>query len=283
MTDNPLLDAIDALTKPDTLLRHRGTEHEHFWAELVRNTTPDERAAAKAAKRKLPRTVGTGEWWCMFCDETRDEKPDENEAPRTIDRQDDPPLLVQLEARIRSTLSDGGAPGKPGSSMLVDQAAFDLASRIRNRLTGWAEDVRVSAERTVPLGALLRRWYAAYAASDHPVGDDDRRARVVAGWVTEIRDLLDPPDQIPYRGQPCPLCGETRAIRDLDGEVTDTVALWAVLRPDYRPEGSYGMCRACGEVIARSADPMQLRARMNGAIAPATRLTATVAESAEIV
>lgn len=282
MTDNPLLDAIDALTKPDTLLRHRGTEHDHFWAELVRDTTPDERAAAKATKRKLPRKVGTGQWWCMFCDETRDEKPDDAPPARTIDRQDDPCLLDQLEKRARTTLSDGGAAGKPGSSMLVDPTALDLANRIRRRISEWAEDLGAHGVPQLSLARMLRWWYVAYTSSPYPVGDDDRKAHTVAGWVTAIRDLLDPPDQIPYRGQPCPLCGETRAIRELEGEVTDTVALWAVLRPDYRAEGSYGMCRACDQIIVRSPDPLQLRAQMNGAIAPATHLTRTVAEATDM-
>lgn len=276
--DNGLLLAVEALTKPDILTRYTGDAHDHFWSELVRPVTPEERAAAKAEKRKLPRTVGTGVWWCMFCDETRDQKPSGDMTQR-IDRHDDPPLLDQLEARVRTSLSDGGAAGSGGASVLVDTSAFALVSRITEKLHTWYTELGASAGNKIPLVQLVRSWYALYLGGHQPVGDDLRRQVILERWVTEIRDLLDPPDQIPYRGQPCPICGETRAIRDLDGEVTDTVALWAVLRPRYREEGSYGLCRACNTVIATSSDPLQLRARMNGAFNPAERLTHTVAEA----
>jgi hypothetical protein len=199
--------------------------------------------------------------------------------PQRIDRHDDPPLLDQLEARVRSSLSDGGAPGAGGASVLVDAAAFDLVARITKKLHAWYGELGAKPGNGLTLLHLLRSWHVLYRAGVQPVGDDARRASTLEGWTTEIRDILDPPDQIPYRGQPCPICGETRAIRDLDGEVADTVALWAVLRPDYRPEGSYGLCRACNTVLARSGDPLQLRAQMNGAIAPGTRLTQRVDEA----
>lgn len=276
--DGTLLDAVDALTKPDVLTRFAGGEHDHAWMELVRPVTPEERLVAKASKRKIGRSVKTGEWWCPFCEKVTTERP---EGPvEKINRRDDPPLLDQLEARVRSSLSDGGSPSAGSASVLLDVVAFDLARGIEAKLRRWFGEMGASPGGGLSLRELLRSWYVLYIGGHHPVGDDDVRRRAVESWVTEVRDILDPPDQIPYREQPCPICGETRALRSLDGEVRDTVALWAVLRPEYRPEGSYGICRACNTVLAQDTDPIRLRARMNGAVAPASRLTQTVADAA---
>lgn len=278
MSDGTLLDAVDALTKPDVLTRFAGGEHDHAWMELVRPTTAEERAAAKASKRKIGRSVKTGEWWCPFCDAVTTERP---EGPvEKINRRDDPPLLDQLESRVRSSLSDGGSPSAGSASVLVDVVAFDLARSIEAKLRRWYAEMGASpSSKGLTLRELLRSWYVLYLAGHHPVGDDEVRRRVVEGWVTQVRDILDPPDQVDYPDQPCPLCGETRALRDIDGEVRDTVALMAVLRPDYRAEGSYGICRACNQVLAQDTDPIRLRARMNGAVAPAKRLTQRVADA----
>lgn len=281
MTDTDLTSAVQDLTTPDTLTRYVGTDHDHSWMELVRPITAAEKAAAKATKVKPPKVVKTGEWWCPFCELTTAVRPQEDEI-KHIDRRDDPSLLDQLEARVRSTLSDGGASGRGGASVLVDVAAYDLSRRIEARMREWLGEVRATPGNGLSLRQLVTSWHQLYIGGVHPVGDDDRRSKNLEEWATEIRDILDPPDQIPYRGQPCPLCGETRALRDIAGEVDNTVALWAVLRPAYRNEGSYGICRACDKILAHDPDPITLRQRMNGTITAATRLTQTVGDAADI-
>lgn len=62
------------------------------------------------------------------------------------------------------------------------------------------------------------------------------------------------------------MCGESRAVKEIEGDAEDTVALWAFLRPAYREEGSYGLCKACDTVLARDPDPLMLRQKMNGTV-----------------
>ena len=52
----------------------------------------------------------------------------------------------------------------------------------------------------------------------------------------------------------------------LASEYRAAVALWAFLRPAYREEGSYGMCKACNRVLATDPDPLALRRIMNGTV-----------------
>lgn len=263
--DRTLLDAVDALTKPVVLARFIGTDHDHEWLDLVRPTTREERAEAKKAKRSLGRTLKTGELWCPWCDTVVTERP-EHEPERRISRQDEPPLLDQLEARIGTSLGDAGTRGANTGGSPIDVAAFNRSQQIGKDVRGWIEKIGGRAGNDLTLTQLLRSWYLLRMGGVNPVGEDDRYRRTLDGWQTAILDILDPPKQIPYMGQPCPLCGETRAVKEVEGIVEDTVALWAFLRPEYREEGSYGLCKACDQVLARDSDPLTLRRKMNGTV-----------------
>lgn len=279
---NELLEAVDALTRPVTAVTFVGTAHAHEWHQVKRSLTPDELAALKKSKGKLvkeDRETPTGQHWCRWCDAVVDQVPAPDDG-QAVNRRDDAPLLEQLTERVRSTLSDGGGSSTAGAGVLIDVAAFDMFDAIDGRLRSWITiELGGKVGKGLTLLELLRSWYVLYASSFNGIGDDQRRQRVLEGWATSIRDILDPPDQVPYMGQPCPICGETRALRGLAGEVEDTVALWAILRPSYRSEGSYGICRACDQILARDTDPMTLRAKMNGAITPATHLTQSIADA----
>jgi hypothetical protein len=270
-----LLAAVDALTEKDRVPMLRGNSHDHDWLELVRVLTRQERDEIKAAnaklpkkdRQKVPRTVKTGEWWCPFCEAVVAERPEE--PAETINRRDDAPLLDQLEERVRGSLGDGGVKGANTGGSPIDIAAFGLRNRIDRDVRKWLKDLGASPGKNLTLAELLRTWHTFRLAGVYPVGEDDVFRVKLEGWETEIRDILDPPTQIPYMGQACPLCGETRAIKTIDAgnDVDeDTVALWAFLRPKYRTEGSYGLCRACGTVLARADDPITLRRKMNGTI-----------------
>lgn len=287
--------AVLALTRPDVLLRKRGEEHQHQWVQLTRPLTTEERAARKKAKKpftildeddtgrmvRKPVTISLPEHVCKWCDATT-LAPDTPDPIETVDRHDDEPLLDQLEAAVRPFLGDGGAGSKGGMSVLVNVEAFNRYDEIDGRIRAWLMTLGGTPGKGLSLAQLLTSWHTLYISGVQPVGEEDRYRDVVVRWQTEIRDILDPPTQIPYRGQPCPVCGETRAVVPGDLGPEETVALWAFLRPKYRDEGSYGLCKACKTVLAREDDPLDLRARMNGAVAPATRLTQTIAEATDI-
>lgn len=267
MTDTPstLLDAVDALTTPVVLARFTGTDHDHEWLDLVRPTTREERVEAKKAKRKLGRTLKTGEFWCPWCDSAVTERPD-HEPERRISRRDEPPLLEQLQDRIRTTLGDSGTRGANTGGSPIDISAFDKAREIDRDVRYWIEQLGGRPGADLTLTQLVRSWYLLRIGGVTPVGEDDRYRIILEKWATTVRDILDPPEQIPYRGQACPLCGETSAVKTVEGDADDAVALWAFLRPAYREEGSYGMCKACNRVLATDPDPLALRRIMNGTV-----------------
>ena len=267
--DRTLLDAVDALTTPVVIARFTGTDHDHEWLDLVRPTTHDERAAAKRAKRKLGRTFRLGELWCPWCDLVVSERP-EFEPERRLSRHDELPLLEQLEARIRTTLGDAGTKGANTGGSPIDIAAFTCAQKIGRDVRGWIEQLGGRTGKDLTLTQLLRSWYMLRIGGVNTSEDDDRYRAVLEKWRTTVMDILDPPEQIPYRGQACPLCGESRAVRDSEGVTEDMVALWVFLRPAYREEGSYGLCKACGTVLARDPDPLTLRRKMNGTLQAGT-------------
>lgn len=272
-----LLNAVDALTKPFVLATFTGTEHDHQWQEVTRPLTAAEIAERKAKKLPPRQKVATGEWWCEWCDTTVDERPAKVKADR-INRHDDPPLLDQLEAAVQSNIGGTGTGQLMHTRTPFDVGAFNLYAAIDDRIRAWLLDLGGHAGKGLTLTQMLTSWSVLRMAGSTSEADLHRYANKLEGWKTGILDIIDPPEQIPYRGQPCPLCGETRARIEVAGEVEDTVALWAFLRPEYREEGSYGLCRACKTVLAEDSDPIRLRARMNGAIAPATRLTRTIGD-----
>lgn len=266
-TPRLLIDAVDDLTTPNVLTRFAGRDHSHDWMELVRPSTREERLAAKKEKppRKLGGMVKTGEWWCPWCELVVAERPDDEPA-LTIDRFDDAPLLDQLEQRIRSTLGDAGTRGANTGGSPIDIAAYSLHGRIRVHVRGWLRAMGARPGKDLTLTQLMRSWYTLRAAGLNPVGEDEKLRKQLDGWRTAIMDILDPPTQVPYRGQACPICGEKRAQKEVEGVVDDSVALWAVLRPAYRSEGSYGICRACDTILAKDPDPILLRQKMNGTV-----------------
>lgn len=273
-----LLSATDALIKPFVLAAYRGTEHDHQWQALTRPPTNDELAECKRLKKPVRRKVDTGEWWCQWCDTTVTERPT-NATVSRIDRRDDLPLLEQLHNAITSDIGGGSGEGQLAHTRTpFDVGALNLHGAIDERIRAWLQDIGGAPGKGLTLSQLLTSWRVLYMSGVNTDTDMSRYARILDRWKTGILDIIDPPNQIPYRNQPCPLCGETRALVNVGGDVEDTVALWAFLRPEYRDEGSYGMCKACREVIVRDTDPIRLRARMNGAIAPGVRMSRMIGD-----
>lgn len=272
--------AVDALTKPVVTLRSTGTDHDHHWQPLLRALTPDEIAERRQTKRPIPRKVETGQWWCAWCETMVDERP-EKVAGNRISRRDDPNLLEQLHTAVTSSIGGNGSGQLAHTRTPFDVGALNLYGAIDERVRAWFLMLERKPGKDLTLTELLRSWHRLRRAALFTDEEDDRFASVLTGWRTAILDILDPPEQIPYMGQACPLCSNTRARVEIAGEVQDTVALWAFLRPEYRDEGSYGLCRACRTVLATDTDPIRLRARMNGAIKSTTHLTKTIAEATD--
>lgn len=279
MTYEPtLLDAVEALTRPVVTVRSTGADHDHEWRPVTRPLSREENAERKAAKMPARSKLETGSWWCPWCDTEVTEKPD-GATGRTINRREDASLLEQLHTAITSSIGGNGSGQLAHTRTPFDVGALNLHGAIDERVRAWLLMLDAKPGKDLTPSALLTGWHVLYRAGIHTETEDGRYAHILRGWRTAILDILDAPEQIPYIGQACPLCGETRARILIAGEVEDTVALWAFLRPAYREEGSYGLCRACRTVLATDTDPIRLRARMNGAIKPATHLTHSIAEA----
>lgn len=165
------------------------------------------------------------------------------------------PLLLKLRLAVASNMGGAGA-GKAGRERVpINVGAADLQDRILadirewyGRETDYAEHGRTSPEST------LRQWFIRYVNRYRAgqVSDDgfDRQTAVVAGWVTQIRDLLDPPFRWTLTS-PCPICGhewvEAFAADD-PNEIERVRVLNAVERESI--EDSYVICRnsACGRI-----------------------------------
>lgn len=201
-----------------------------------------------------------------------------DEPNRKMVRREDPPLLDQLSTAVTPNIGGTGGGQLPNTRINIAANAFDKRAHIDERLRAMLDDLGARPGKNVTAREMLRTWYILYTAGHQPIGEDRHFQEFINRWATEIRDIIDAPTQIPYR-EPCPLCKETRAQWWADGMLQEGAALWAILRPEYRDEGSYGMCRACDQVVARADTPLELRYRINVKIEAATPLTQTIAEA----
>ena len=262
MTDNDLLAAVDALTKPVLLVRWQETDHDHEWIRVTRPMTADERAHAK--KHHQPATPAPTELWrCSWCDMTT-ETPTHNSVGTTIRRRTELPLLEQLQNMIAAS-SETGGPGKPGRERVpIDASAFDLYEMIDGRIRSWLDDLGARPGKSVTTGQALRSWFVLWAAGQHDEKLEARHRTILDGWAGQIRDKLQPPRRIEITA-PCPVCGKewiNVGLKLADGkDDPEDVEMVRVLNAVEREtlEDSYALCSACQTVWAGVGRMRQLR------------------------
>ena len=166
-------------------------------------------------------------------------------------------LLLKLRVAVASNTGGGEGAGKPGRERApINVGAADLQDRIVSDIREWygreteyAEGHgRPSPERT------LQQWYIRYINRyrSGQISDEGfaRQMSIVESWVTQIRDLLDPPFRFPLTS-PCPICNQewvTAYAADDPNEIERVRVLNAVERESI--EDSYVICRnpECGRI-----------------------------------
>jgi hypothetical protein len=155
-----------------------------------------------------------------------------------------PPLLTQLDEAIRSSMggSAAGASMVSAGSVVNDAALFKLI-QIGSQVRDWCRMVGVTPDRS-DTALSLRRWFVAF-----PEGESSFHLRLLRGWASAVRGLLDPPRLLEVDGS-CPVCGAgvwwDRAEPSVEGRGFPLVV-------EYRPgvglvESARAFCRACEHV-----------------------------------
>lgn len=224
---NPLLAAVEALTKPVKRSRIKEADHDHDWLPLRRNRTKDEVKALKAAgERKPDRTELTGEWWCPWCDEV-DATPDRSILATEVVRSEYPPLLDQLEAAVANSMEASGGSQRPSERTPADIGALQLSMEIRKELVEWMSTLGGKPRGVLSLAQLLTSWHALSVAT--PGGGQFRLGRL-GYWKGRIWGLLEPAASRPEIIGICPRCefafvltpdARSRALQGVNGDTYD--------------------------------------------------------------
>lgn len=202
MTENLLLDAVDALTKPIRRMRIMDTDHDHDWLAVTITRTHKELKALKAAGEDNPeKTIRTGEWWCPWCNAV-ERTPDRREPGTTTIRREDDPLLDQLETAVaNSTESAGGKPAAERSPVAI--GALQLTVDIRAELVTWMGEIGGRPGAALTLAELLRSWYTLQLAS---IASHDAKIGTLRYWAGKIRTMLEPAGAKSEVLEICPRC-----------------------------------------------------------------------------
>lgn len=203
MNENPLLDAVDALTKPVRRMHITESDHDHDWlAVVITRTRKELKALAEAGETNLEKTVRTGEWWCMWCD-TVVTTPDRKEPATATIRREDPPLLDQLEAAVVNNLESTGGGRPPAERAPVAIGALQLSIDIRRDLVEWMGELGARPGSGLSLAELLRSWYTLQLAS---VVAQEGKVGYLRRWAGRIRSMLEPEGGKPEILEICPRC-----------------------------------------------------------------------------
>jgi hypothetical protein len=183
-------------------------------------------------------------------------------------------LLLKLRVAVASNVGGGEGAGKAGRERVpLNVGARDLYDRITSDITEWygrETDYAEGHGRPTP-EVTLRQWYirfvSRYRSNQVTDGQFDRQIGLVESWVTQIRDLLDPPFRFPLTA-PCPICGlEWVSVYKADdpAEIERVRVLNAVERESI--EESYVLCRnpECGRIWKGVMEARALRTLIDDA------------------
>jgi len=151
-----------------------------------------------------------------------------------------PPLLVQLDNAIRSSMGKGTS----GASLAFEAAPLNTvalfeAMKITEQIEQWCRIVKVKATRQPATD--LRAWYVArLAMADDPAGNTFH-TKQLEKWARTIGSLLDPPREKDLPDA-CPTCGAKSWWKD-------GAEYYRPLVVRYRPTDPIGsataLCRSC--------------------------------------
>lgn len=238
--DPTLLDAVDALTLPQTSANWQA-RHEHTW----------ERCHGRHGLERC-NTVDCDLYVCEWCDATTS-TPERKPTGKRMKPRTDPPLLEQLRTAVASNVGGSGGGGKARRERTpIDVAAFATYEDIDGRCRALLTELGGKVGSGVTTEQALRAWYVLFQATNPTVADVERRRREIAGWEDRILDVLDPPKKIEILA-PCPICGKqwvniaNKGITHPDPDDIEQVnALNAFERE--RLDDCYAMCVACETV-----------------------------------
>lgn len=148
-------------------------------------------------------------------------------------------LLAQLERAIGSDQGRGSVSGVSGASGVLNLSALELWQGITQVVGDFWPGKGDLAQAKTHLVPRLEAWASATAGTEY----EPHLTELCGVWAQRIRDLLDPPKQVPIRGGQCPRCKEYQVLgTDPDGQRVYQPCLLAHTSEDpLRVE-----CRGCG-------------------------------------
>jgi hypothetical protein len=164
-----------------------------------------------------------------------------------------PPLLVQLEAAIHSSISGRAGGGDPATRAVLNSDALYEFARIRSTLGDWCRIEKVRVTRDV--SSDLRRWYVARLTRET---DDEFYVRELVKWAGIIRYRLEPAKVVPLT-VPCVVCS---AALWVDGDGVSHPYPLVVEYMEHDPDilsSAKALCRACEKVWRGSRELRELR------------------------
>lgn len=151
------------------------------------------------------------------------------------------PLLSDLSHARTASVGRGNGWKAPHERLQLNIGASELHTAIEHRVRDWLARTGWEPHGTrPPVDRLLRLWYSRVYLDPHL--EPEQYRPTLAGWVTAIADLIDPPFRFEIE-QPCPECGAGIIDTDVDGEQRRVRALLATERP---PDLRLVACRSCG-------------------------------------
>lgn len=198
---NPLLDAVDALRKPRTVVSWLG-QHEHEFGPCP-------------GTHDLYGVTRCNDVDCelRFCSQCSHVEGTETQVTDEFHRQVHPPLLLLL-------LNDTGISKSARSSELkipIDADALELWMQIRDMIRLWCRQLDATFEAD-DLPHSLYNWYLAHTNA-HRTGRisntiDHDVTRMVEGWVRMIERKFSPDEKREWT-DPCPAY---LPVRNVDGD-----------------------------------------------------------------
>jgi hypothetical protein len=152
------------------------------------------------------------------------------------------PLLRDLAHARSASVGAGGGRKALHERVSLNLGASELHSEIEAAVRDWL--IRTGYVRGSgpwpPLDRLLVAWYSRVYLDPHL--EPEHYAPRLAGWISQITDLLDPPHRFEIEAA-CPTCGADVVEADVDGE---TKRVRALLGTERDPDVRFVLCRACG-------------------------------------